>query len=472
MTDLRERLSAFGLGLLLAIGAGVLWGIAVALGWAFIEECLLARDNRISRLHVLKDGTLISSAYSGSIGRWTYRKLDGTVTDNSPGFVPETYLAAPPRGNPQARSLTWAGRIVQLYGPQKANEVWYFVHDGKPDGRGCFVGYDIDAKHKIGYIGRDGFSQAEPPADEQFPVSIERMGNVSICYLPWYEEKDHRGAGFGSIPFLIADDGLIRIDVQNRTTSTCWKGEGLIYAAQVAETLPSEPRWVDSRSILLRTRDQVLVLDLRGRQKDAYPIPPELRTSEIEWHQVGKDRVLMCNSNDYKEEVFWLDTATKDIRRQQLGLGVPSKSAVRKFFEDDVLPALAVPSPGAFVLVAFWRYWINGHPANMGEIWACVYDAWARLWLSLLIAGAISIVLAGVCYRRQRRYGLPWTWVWTGFVLLFGLPAYFGYLAHRSWPARPACPNCGKPAPRDRPACFACGRDFPQPTPKGIEIFA
>jgi hypothetical protein len=58
------------------------------------------------------------------------------------------------------------------------------------------------------------------------------------------------------------------------------------------------------------------------------------------------------------------------------------------------------------------------------------------------------------------------------FVLLFGVPAYLGYLAHRQWPGRRACPNCGRLAPRDRPACFACGRNFPSPAMKGIEVFA
>ena len=93
-------------------------------------------------------------------------------------------------------------------------------------------------------------------------------------------------------------------------------------------------------------------------------------------------------------------------------------------------------------------------------------------WPGLLTVTVISIVLAIFTYRRQRKYGLAWTWMWTGFVLVFGVPAYFGYLAHRVWPARLACPDCGKLAPRDRPACMHCGHDFPPPRPKGIEVFA
>ena len=96
----------------------------------------------------------------------------------------------------------------------------------------------------------------------------------------------------------------------------------------------------------------------------------------------------------------------------------------------------------------------------------------AHLRPEMIAVFLFSVVLAALCYRRQHQYGLPWTGVWTAFVLLFGLPAYFGYLAHRSWPARLACPNCGKRVPRDRPACTGCGQEFPPPQPKGIEVFA
>jgi predicted amidophosphoribosyltransferase len=57
-------------------------------------------------------------------------------------------------------------------------------------------------------------------------------------------------------------------------------------------------------------------------------------------------------------------------------------------------------------------------------------------------------------------------------VFLFGVPMYLGYLAHRDWPARIACPVCGQPAPRDRETCLACGEPFAPPAPKGIEVFA
>ena len=64
-----------------------------------------------------------------------------------------------------------------VYNYWYAPEVWYFVHDGKLNGHGYYVGYDKIAKAKIGYIGRDGFRPDEPPLEGQFPVDGRRMSN-------------------------------------------------------------------------------------------------------------------------------------------------------------------------------------------------------------------------------------------------------------------------------------------------------
>ena len=136
-----------------------------------------------------------------------------------------------------------------------------------------------------------------------------------------------------------------------------------------------------------------------------------------------------------------------------------------------VATSFGVPSIGIIAGVFVCHPWGPAESDSLGY-WAALGKGLHTYWPMLLVTGAICVVLAMLCYRRQRRYGLPWTWVWVGFVLLFGVPAYLGYLAHRSWPSRLPCPSCGKPVPRNREACFACNHDFPAPPPKGIEVFA
>ena len=87
---------------------------------------------------------------------------------------------------------------------------------------------------------------------------------------------------------------------------------------------------------------------------------------------------------------------------------------------------------------------------------------------------ALASVLAVIAWRRSRAFGLRRREqiAWTVFVLLFGFPAYVGFLLYRRWPIREPCPNCHAQAPRDRAACAECGTRFPDPALKGIEIFA
>jgi hypothetical protein len=84
----------------------------------------------------------------------------------------------------------------------------------------------------------------------------------------------------------------------------------------------------------------------------------------------------------------------------------------------------------------------------------------------------LSVILAVLCWRRNRQYFQPASGLWFVFVLLMGLPGLVGYLFHRRWPVQEACPACGRLVPRDRDACAACGKEFPAPQPKGIEVFA
>jgi hypothetical protein len=97
---------------------------------------------------------------------------------------------------------------------------------------------------------------------------------------------------------------------------------------------------------------------------------------------------------------------------------------------------------------------------------------WPTNAITMLIAFALSTVLAIVCYRRQRRYSDHDALAWTLFLFLLGAPGLIGCLLHRRWPVVVRCQHCGAETPRDRDACLTCGTAFPPPALKGIEVFA
>jgi hypothetical protein len=99
-------------------------------------------------------------------------------------------------------------------------------------------------------------------------------------------------------------------------------------------------------------------------------------------------------------------------------------------------------------------------------------DIIGYIWPAYLSSGILGLVSLALYRRHAARSGNAPSIAWILFVFLFGIPGFLGYLWHRRWPVRLACPACGTDAPRDRDSCAPCGKPFPAPAPNGLEIFA
>ena len=450
----------------MAIGAGVVWFLFVGFSFHIVQEAFFPHYLVNERLIVLGNGTPIVEAYQGPDK--SYHSLNGKRLDSvDPNNTMPGQFIRGPRLQGWVGSY-WSRRITHLsthssgdlYDPVN----WYFIQDGELHGHGYFIGYDPVTKLQVGCIGRNGFRPDEPTTEEQFPVDSHNWPLESaqtICHLVYSVERP--GGRYivsnREYYYLVTRDGLVQIDLQLRKVNVIRNDANLIsvVASDVA--------------ILARTPNRVLTLDRDGKEFGAYSLPEELRDANLKWWQLSKDKALVQAGWD-GNDLFWLDANGKIVRHERVDLHPFSREST---IPDDMVTLLAMPSQT--VIMAFLAGTLGENPQASSQdnaigYFAALSRALNRAWPRLLFVSIISIFLAVFCYRRQRKYGLPWTCVWTAFVLLFGLPAYFGYLAHRKWPARLPCLNCGKRVPRDRPACFACGNAFPPPTRKGIEVFA
>jgi hypothetical protein len=465
-----ERFQSLALAVLLSIGAAVVWGVLCGWGVSVVDDVLSSNDAG-EQLEFLRDGTPILVSYAGSDSRCrTCRTLDGKELDDAKvNFVGGANLAGPEYRSMRFAGLQWRQRITCVTDYWYSHEAWYFVHDDKLDGHGYLVGYDKLVKAKIGYIGHDGFQRDEPPIDRQFPVDGRRMSNpytyrgASMIAAYTYSGSDER--------YLLADDGLWRINLKKRSVAIVRKGAEFVSGAMLA--MPGSPAEQGKDYIpivLLRTSDRVVVLDADGKEIADYPLPSELRQVDLGCVALAEKQIIVHDENS-PHQLVWLAAGGKIVRRQQVDF---RDSRRQNELPDNVKIPLAFPCP-APIAAAFVCYpWGPAEGPDVSSLGysAALCRAVGKYWPTLSVTAVIGVVLACVCYRRQRRFGLPWTAVWTVFVLLFGLPAFFGYLAHRVWPARLPCPHCGQQVPRDRPACFACHREFPRPAAKGIEVFA
>jgi hypothetical protein len=505
MTVRSDRFQSLLLAIILAIGAGAAWGLGIAWLLVLTVDNLLPVDDRAGSTQYIAvyDGAPViqTRRYGYQTGNPqdveddSYRTLAGESIDAKPGKAHDIYgpsfIRGPGYRKVRFNALMWSNRVERL--ANGVDEQWFFINDGKPDGRGYLVGYNVKLNVKIGYLGRAGFSRDEPPVAEQFPVdgrALVGYGHKAIHSLPCRtgqeEDEDAESHHYPNGLFLQASDGLVRINLKDRTATTFWSGPGLIWVEKTSDVKrakkESRAKLAYSDRILLRTLDRLILLDVDGKVIRDFPLPAEFRDAGFSWYPLLDDAALVVIDETSLnnslvpgiKELYWLDPSGKVVRQQEVDLrDPPSKYEALNKVVDTFRVSLALASPGTLATAILTYPWTFGHE-NLESLpySAALIKAFHNFRWELLIMSLTSIVLATLCYRRQRKYGLPWTPVWTVFVLLFGLPAYFAYLAHRVWPARLACPHCAQLAPRDRPACIRCGHDFPQPAMKGTEVFA
>jgi len=102
---------------------------------------------------------------------------------------------------------------------------------------------------------------------------------------------------------------------------------------------------------------------------------------------------------------------------------------------------------------------------------------WTTGWRNtreiLLWATGCALVFALLTFLATRRshFSPCRSWTWTLLVFLFGLPGFIAFLVAVDWPARVACPTCGRRRPVHEKDCPACAAAWPSPPADGLEIF-
>ena len=497
----RRILQPLFAGVLLALGFGILWALLVVFASVTADGMIRSQQIRKS-IEVRADGTPLIRTYKIGINPTrTYQTLDGRpvlLSLSSPRdlgtLAGPTMLPAIEPGSGPSFGLDWRWRIQSYMDAGRHPPVfWYFVHDGRRDGGVHFVGYDAETKMPIGYIGLEGFREQLPPPEERFPIGSEalrRLGRVfgenhyitEPYYYEGYSQTRKLPGRFADWNvYLVSEGRLLEIDLHERSVRTLLESDGLCAVARVQLAMkpgatPHETHGGFNRQYLaVRTADQIFVLDSDGVQQQRFSIPAELRNDRFTFYDLGDDAAMLHLTRqdpmDYavEHDFVWIDgegnvtdeksvtlkgTAWLDRPAVTMGVGAMAVPATACF-----TTALLVVSP-----------WVSVFQGTFPSYSAAMATILPQSWVPLLAVNLLCVVLAIICYRRQKKFAQARVWPWVAFVFLFGLPGMVGYLAHQRWPVREACPKCKQPVPRDRDACAACDEPFPQPELKGIEV--
>jgi hypothetical protein len=495
MTDLKSKAAArsrFPAGPLsaavaLAVGIAIVWGCVV--GWSSQAFGRRSREY-YERVAVTSDGTpIIYRSYGGTLQRTGYFTLDrkpyaaheppeisGAQVADRPAVT-----ATRPREEP----------VVLAYSDARSRPTaWYFAVFGNPAGKGYFAGYDVLTRERVGYIGREGF-QVDRPADGQF-IAVRRTNlySTSSFIVPAQNESQGFDAyGYvnpptrpGNIPVwichVVSGDRLLRVDLRERNVRTVLETPGLFSVSVAQRPRPDSASQGNRRPefddcLVVRSPDTATVLDWQDRVEKTYRLPTELKDTWFTFYPAANGKAAAAFYDHFRPQRFPLSFNVVEFAADGTVSHSASHITDAPLERDDrALVSFGAPElivPLAITLLAPFNAEADDTWVGYASAFAEIFGEFWPLYLSGGILGLVSVVL----YRRHAvRTGNSPSITWMTFVFLFGIPGFLGYLWHRRWPVRLACPACRSDAPRDRDNCARCGTLFPAPAANGLEIFA
>jgi hypothetical protein len=473
----------------LATGFGTLWfALLLWLGTSIQAAWQGGTQPPQERRLVRSDGTLmIQIIPPQNLSLATYRDLQGRPLDapDKDDLLPAVYVSGEHRtANFLSSRAGWDQRLLVFVNEREPTVNWFFVHDGKPDGAGYFVGYERSTNRRVGYIGMSGFRTDPVPAADWIAVRGEPKSSTPFLSIYIYSGRAWLRPGRWDVPprlvYMPSGNHLRMVDLAARTVVNVFESREPIVAVGVPWLAPwSTGHATKEQPILVRTTQQIHVLDQKHHVIKVFTIPTEVdRRSPVQWYEIGNgqaiavfDRVSSTGEPGNVSKQMVCRIANDGAIQDQFELDLRTGSSVPSKQTQAVELALGIPAPAILFVVellrVIWTDQMQSYPVTLAALLK-------NSGPSLIAILALALILAEMARRRSRAFGLsrPEQFAWAVFVLLLGLPAYVGFLLYRRWPIRQLCPNCHAQVPRDRVACAECGTRFPDPALEGIEIFA
>ena len=407
------------------------------------------------------------------------------------------------------------GRITGRTDGKDPPAAWYFVRDNGQTGEVYVTGYDGISKLLVGYMGRDGFRASKPPLDEQFnvPMTTTEDGFRYVAQDNQNLNLDSRRIvrcyqSFGEDPAdwtisLLGTDRLWEVNVRDRTVRSRIEFDGAMSIGSmwinrvVFEKLPTQlpdtrtekqkadQKLVDQQAgfqsadvTAVRDRNGLVVFNLYEGKKETFALPEVLHDRRFSAFLIGPDQLLIDaheQGNEYWSggpiiRLYWISRQGKIQREQEVKLAGyrPPSPETRARNSLISIPVTIVWIVGVLLGAPLYLLQTN----YVGDFASGFAVAAGYAWPYLIAVVLLAMALAWVTWRLQRKYRRGNTGAWAGFVFLFGVPGFLGYLVEHRRVRLEACRKCGEVVPRDREACAACDMEFAPPARVGTEIFA
>jgi hypothetical protein len=396
---------------------------------------------------------------------------------------------APIEGAPQVWTETpvfWSYRnsgrfyVKCVNDTKPGNERWYY-----DPARGRLFGYDAYYHHSLGSFGPDGFAPAGQQPGERFVGELRYRSSPHTAHQSEY---------------LAFPDRVYTVDFVRRTIRT-------LFVPAAGETVGFASRWSDAldkkrTGLVISTNKSIHFLTVAGvpvvsvpRLHDSTRSLPVLAgpleqperfcvryPSYFEWTTV-------LEPDQYRSltyEQYEYDRAGRELRHQTLPpIAYPNASYAQALY------GLVTPMTEAALLVETscslrreareqggtrkhvllheldtTKYFIPGTSSSKSMPSGLIPSYLALMLLSAAVCALCCFLLA---YRHAFPRARCLGWALVGF--FFGWVGLALMIAIQEWPARIACPKCGKLRVVTRDTCEHCGASHAAPLADGTEIF-
>ncbi|HXT58604.1 MAG TPA: hypothetical protein VN699_08210 [Pirellulales bacterium] len=314
-----QLLHALFLALLVAVGVEIAWSIAATMIYEGIprQQIDLPTENDpirtargiliryLGQIMVQSDGTVLvgdASYRTAAHRRFHTLDLQPITPRGKERWLVSAELLGPLQPGDHFVRPGWWERLISVPERNPGREAWYFVHDGRQDGRGYFAGYELRSKLALGFIGKDGYSTDVPPREECFEVDGRRLGRMHEM-LTWREQKSLSTLPSGDLPrkaspflpeavhFFASGGRIWKIDMARRAVAPITEDEGIVSfdfaGAPDAGQLGSGEAIPEAARLVARTPTKVILLNLDGQREMTWPLPAELRERDILGDAIG-----------------------------------------------------------------------------------------------------------------------------------------------------------------------------------------
>lgn len=478
-----RSLAAPALALILAAAFQLLWSTAGAWVWT-LRESLRNAEQIYERLVVRNDGTplITREVYRNRrpLARREIRTLEGEPVErdastHSPIFAAPLAPSAP-------FHLAWSQRLQAFAVPARPAEFWYFVHDGRRDGRGYFEGFGAETSHHLGYLGLSGLRPDRPPPEDRFPATPESMtmrayGSWPYGHEPWQQLQQQRHGQRERPNYVVGPDRVWEVHLGRREVRVIWQGAGAVDIQPVTRLYPEvreSEEWEGRQHWAVRTVDRLHLLDIDKQPAYSVELPESARYLPLQAYEFpGGGLLLVAQDADRyapRARVYWVRKEPGPEKSREVLL-TPMEERIPPTYVWAGVGAL-LPGPLLLTVGGVVASVVEpaGGPSQSFE--GALRENFAALSPTLLVLAVLGAALGVWTARRQSAYGRGNALGWAAFVFLLGPAGVAGYFWHRAWAVRGRCPSCSHVVPLDREACMSCGADFPRPERLSTEIHA